>query len=529
MMRFALCVALLIWGCDDGADSSGAGGALGGAGGAGGSDMRVPLGTVCDVEALVAQCPPGSLPIVDEAQTQACDGTGELTNDSGAVTGVCRAAESCQFICNFSDPCRCGIDRITAEGVFCAECVTACGDARCEGIENPDSCPIDCAERCPPDAERCNGNDREVCEDNGLWTRLTCRSDQRCAFVADPQFAGLSLCDTVVSQGGGAFSGLGSWHPVVVDDYDPVRFAAGTVDFAPWVFLDDGRLLGLIGTDFVTALPGEAPESLPGDAPSGLPESYFLHSTSGILAATYAVSQTRIAGRFQVWDLMTGGTRFLEDFGGFPTGDMLVSITAGPWAISPDGSTVAHAISVPFGEEDRVTIITWDAATGMVRRLLRFRELDTGVPADALPLGLAFSADGANLVAAYPKSEGSLLVVWEVETRRFVQLFASEVAPRGRDVSRLVGSRAGNDRLAWTAGGDTEVWDLRAERRLQLFDRLSGSAVFTPDGLAVIIGAEQYSIETGAVERMLPRAGQVLFDPQLPRMLIDRVIFGTGD
>lgn len=519
-------LGLGVWACDDGAEP-------GGAGGAGGGDMRVPIGTVCDVEALAAQCPPGSLPIVDEALVEACDGALEVTDDSGAVTGVCRAQASCQFICNFSDPCRCGVDRVTADGVFCAECVTACGDARCEGAERPETCPIDCAERCPPDAERCNGNDREVCEDTGIWTRLTCRSDQRCITAVDPQTAGLSLCDTVVSQGGGVFHGLGAWHPVQVDDYDAVRFASGTLTFDPLVFLDDGRLLGLRDRRFVLGAPGEEPALLPGDAPSGVAAEYAVHGTRGQASQAFAVAQTRVAGGSvlsgQVRDVMTGGLRFLADFGGLPsTLNGLVDVTPGPWAISPDASAVAHAVSVPFGDEPRVTIIVWDAGTGDVRRLLRFRELDTGVPADALPAGLVFNADGSNLIAAYPKPDGSLLVVWDVEARRFARVFASGVSP-GRGDGRLIGSRAGDDRLIWTSENHTDVWDLRAERLLLSQAHGPASVVFTPDGQSIIIGETQRRIDDATIDRMLPRAGRVLFDPQTPRVLIDTVIYGTGE
>ncbi|MEZ4465488.1 MAG: hypothetical protein R3F43_13685 [bacterium] len=35
---------------------------------------------------------------------------------------VLRPGGQCIFACNFRDPCRCGVDRVTAEGVFCTDC-----------------------------------------------------------------------------------------------------------------------------------------------------------------------------------------------------------------------------------------------------------------------------------------------------------------------------------------------------------------------------------------------------------------------
>ena len=487
--------------------------------------MRVPIGTVCDVEALTAQCPPGSLPIVDETRTAGCEGSVEITDDSGAVTGICGAAESCTFICNFSDPCRCGIERITADGVFCAECVTACGDARCEGAENPESCPIDCAERCPPDAERCNGNDREVCEDNGVWTRLTCRTDQRCIFAPDPVAKGVSLCETSVSQGGGAFNGLGSWHPVEVDDYAPARFILADVGFEPVAFMDDGRVLGRDDDGqflYADLTDPETPqiEELPTREQGAL----HLHSTTGILASVFATSRTRMVGRFQVWDLQSGGTRFLEDFGGFPTGQDVAQVQSGPWAISPDGSTVAFAISVPFDGENRTSIIIWNAADGQVVRLMRFAEADTGVPDGALPAGLVFSADGSNLVAMYGKAEGSLLVVWDVASGRFSRLFASTITPQ-RGATRFVGSRAGDSRVAVFDGRDGEVWDLMGQQRLLAFRQPGDTVVFTPDGASIVVGTEQLRVSDGAIERSWTGPAP-LFDPLTPRAFVGRLLLG---
>jgi hypothetical protein len=524
-MSRLLLLSLVLWGCetsDDPADPGGAGGA---------PQPEPPVGSVCDVDVLVAQCPPGSLPIVEESQTRSCQGGAEITDDSGAVTGICRAAESCTFICNFSDPCRCGVDRITNEGVFCAKCVTACGNAVCEGGEDPQSCPIDCAERCPPDAERCNGNHREVCEDNGLWTRLTCREDQRCIVAADPVVQALTLCETRISQGGGTFDGMGSWHPVQVEDYSPARFPIANFAFGtfPLVFLDDGRLLAIVDEQFahvdltdaaapvITPLPTRVPVRTDIQLPlvhSGVPP----RSNTG-----YLVSQTRMVhGDLfgQVWDIESGGLRNLEDFGGYPTDfQELAGIDFGPWAISPDGQRVAQAIGVPFNGVLRVSLIVWNAETGNVYRILRFGEPGSGVDPEAVPTGLYFSADGAALVAAYPRGEGSLLVIWDVAERRYARLFQSEVPN-----AQLDASRAGDNRVLVYGDRTLEVWDLLAEARLLNSPQMGETLGFTPDGESVFVDTEVMGIGPGP-DGALPGTAP-LFDPIAPRIISDGVLFG---
>ena len=47
-----------------------------------------------------------------------------------------------------------------------------CGDAVCDRGENPQICPVDCGETCVADNERCKGNARQECEENGRWVKL---------------------------------------------------------------------------------------------------------------------------------------------------------------------------------------------------------------------------------------------------------------------------------------------------------------------------------------------------------------------
>lgn len=528
--RIVLWVGIVCGGLACETSSPGIGGA-GGGGAAGGAGGAPPIGAVCDVDTLAAQCPPGSLPIVDEAQTRSCERDAEITDDSGAITGVCRAREACTFICNFSDPCRCGIDRITNEGVFCAECTTACGNAICEGGENPEICPIDCAERCPPDAERCNGNDREVCEDTGLWTRLTCREDQRCIVAADPVVQALTLCETRVSQGGGVFDGMGSWYPVQVDDYSAARFSIAGLPqgTTPLIFLDDGRLLGIQDGVFVTLDLSDPQAPTVTNLPTRLPGNgaQIRRLNTGpfdVSALGYVVSQTRLAGGDlfgKVWDIESGGLRTLVDFGGYPTNYQgLVGIRRGPWAISPDASKVAFALGVPFDDALRVSIIVWNAETGQVHRVLRLSEPGSGVDPEAVPTGLHFNADGSSLVALYPNAAGSLMVIWDVAARRYARLIQSTVSNAG-----IAASRAGDSRVLISDGRQIEVWDLMAEARLASTRQDGQFFGFLPDGETLYVDAVQLAVEGGAAG-MLP-ASDPLFDPIEPRIIADGLIFGA--
>ena len=69
--------------------------------------------TACDDVRLAAACPPGSNPVV---LTEGCVAGAEFTQEDGTVTGFCAREGECIFACNFQDPCRCGVDRVTAEG-----------------------------------------------------------------------------------------------------------------------------------------------------------------------------------------------------------------------------------------------------------------------------------------------------------------------------------------------------------------------------------------------------------------------------
>ncbi len=172
---------------------------------------------------LVSQCPAGSNPVLGAQAQASCDGqfSENLVEASGSVSGQCNSAGTCEFLCQFTNPCTCGVVSVTKDAIICAECAAqSCGDGRCEGTErpscessgagcfpcpedcggstcgdgdctgteNPVSCPQDCADTCVPSSRFCVGTVAKVCAANGKSTTdfdcatqsQTCR-DGECA------------------------------------------------------------------------------------------------------------------------------------------------------------------------------------------------------------------------------------------------------------------------------------------------------------------------------------------------------------
>lgn len=138
----------------------------------------------CVQSDLIAQCPAGTAPMLDAQSKSQCEGAGELDliEQNGSVSGKCYGEGSCTVLCEFPMACDCGVDSITAEGVTCTRCddLPGCGDGACEGAENPDNCAVDCGPVCTPDRERCQGDNREICNVQGRWELAACGENQRC-------------------------------------------------------------------------------------------------------------------------------------------------------------------------------------------------------------------------------------------------------------------------------------------------------------------------------------------------------------
>lgn len=170
-MRYALSVlwVLVGFGCDDGAEGG----------------MALP--EACVSADLIAQCPPGSNPILGSTADSLCgqEAGADLMNMQGHVTGRCYGEGACIVACQFAASCPCGVDAVTVDGVFCTECaeVNPCGDGMCAGGETPQSCPEDCGGDCNPGEMRCQGAAIESCNLRGRWEGVACPRGELCEQV----------------------------------------------------------------------------------------------------------------------------------------------------------------------------------------------------------------------------------------------------------------------------------------------------------------------------------------------------------
>ncbi|MCC6624904.1 MAG: putative metal-binding motif-containing protein [Deltaproteobacteria bacterium] len=156
----------------------------------------------CVAADLVGQCPVGSNPVLGAQAEASCGGSFELkvVTESGAATGQCSSNGSCEFLCQYTTPCSCGVATLSRDQIVCAECQDqSCGDGRCEGTErptcepgqagcfpcledcggatcgdgdctgseSPESCPQDCQDVCIPSSKVCIGTILQVCSADG--------------------------------------------------------------------------------------------------------------------------------------------------------------------------------------------------------------------------------------------------------------------------------------------------------------------------------------------------------------------------
>ena len=167
-----------------------------GAAGCGGTEAAESIAS-CTQGDLVAQCPPASNPIFEASAVSQCEGEGDFTTGSdgegmpsdgasGHVEGQCQGSGDCKILCQFDNPCECGVEEATKVRLKCKACLetAACGNEKCEGGESVETCPQDCGCACENGKQRCNGDALQVCE-SCHWTELACPTNEGCR--ADPE------------------------------------------------------------------------------------------------------------------------------------------------------------------------------------------------------------------------------------------------------------------------------------------------------------------------------------------------------
>jgi hypothetical protein len=488
-------------------------------GGGSGADPQAPeqLTEACLESQLIAQCPPGSSPTLEASVVQSCQGEAglEVTDQEGSVTGVCRRAGQCLLVCNFADPCRCGVESITDQGVQCADCqgAAACGDNVCAGAETPQSCPEDCGARCTPaepgqvPQQRCDGDQRQVCQANSQWAQLDCRQDQTCEpFSTD---ARLTFCQTRISPSGGTLptQGPGQQTTEVTGDPTALRFNDAQLpegcptraQFAP-----DGSLLAL------------------GDSQIYLVDTEqrrceLLHQGSQPLAAyapPFAVS-SGLRGQ-PIWNTDTQTRTAIEAF----IQDDYVQPRFSALAIAPDGSQYASAFDV----EGQPMIALWDLRSGDLLQLLRFMDSDLPQVSASNSQALSYSPNASLLAEA----RGDHVLFWNLEQGKYLHLLDMGQAVQGVRMATHGQPLA----LVWSLGR-VLLWDLEA--RAPLWTVEPGIPVrfadIAPDGSAVVISqedgapAKMLQGDTGAELRNFMVGGPVGFSPDGERMFIGDSLF----
>lgn len=478
-------------------------------------DMGPP--SLCVAQALAAQCPIGSAPQIIES---GCVEGAEITDANGQTTGVCVRAGECLFVCNFTDPCPCGIDSISADRIVCTDCrdAAACGDAICDRGESSETCAVDCGERCVPANERCDGNARQECEDTGRWTTLACRDDQICQFGQAGRDV-VTVCQTRISQSGGTFVGLGA-ATVGAGASADIRFQAQSFDGMGLRFIEGGaRVLAERDGRLVLV------------DPSGMQDEVITPIDVGdtIVASERRVGFARQGARWpQLAEPFDETTRTVE---------VMVHDGAqarrGGMAISADGSRFAVAYAVGLDGADRLEPVlgVWDDAA-QITHLLRYVD-DAVVLSDAPAGAVALSEDGAMAAEA---RQDQIMIIWNVAERRFVHLIQTDVG----EVTRLAMSTAGDDLVLVGGSAGVSLWDLspadgdQPTRRWRIdlpgvqavgIAPSSDVVVVVRNGSALILDAanaeERFSI------RLRETVRHVDFDPNGGRLLLGNVIYSA--
>ena len=155
------------------------------------------------------QCPNGSNPIFESTALDECNANGEITAADGSVTGACRGESSCRVVCQFVNPCACGVASITRDEISCQECAqTDCRSDLTQCAAGFSCLPLDDGtwDCLKPEGGAC-GFDNECVTgycDNGFC----CAGGDCCAQASDcpAEFSQAPTCDLATCGGASAMA-----------------------------------------------------------------------------------------------------------------------------------------------------------------------------------------------------------------------------------------------------------------------------------------------------------------------------------
>ncbi len=172
----------------------------------------VQVANACVEADLISACPVGTSPNLKAQADATCNSSGSVhietiqESGGGEVKNVCVGSGTCQVVCELFMPCKNGIKSITKESIECQiEATAVCGNQSCEVGESQESCPRDCAGDCIPLEERCNGLNREYCNQRGIWEALNCLETEKCKLLPNDSSktfcASDEICDGLDNDG----------------------------------------------------------------------------------------------------------------------------------------------------------------------------------------------------------------------------------------------------------------------------------------------------------------------------------------
>jgi hypothetical protein len=424
----------------------------------------------CDAAALAAMCPPGSQPLTGREAFDACQGQGgvQITDNTGAIAGVCAGQGACLVVCNLQDPCQCGVERIDNTGIYCVPCElsAACGNALCEGGEDPQSCPVDCAALCQPEQGRCAGAELQLCQDNGSWATVACRADQACEVS---RFApNMAYCQTAISPSGGTRPPIAPAPELAHEPAGVARLAAQLtcINNSPTECFGQGFVLnnqilaqsgrGVIIFDPLT------------DQGRGVSSSLPINTKVAVSREEAAWCAER---QVRVLDLEGDAVQNMSSFV-----DDSIPLSCAAVGMNREGRLVAASMQL----EDAPMVAVWEAETGSLYRLLRFVDPELG--ASQAASAVAIDPGGRWLVECRNSSDGGepLLIVWNLEEGRTARLLQFEGGCGDRILIRPGHFEVYVNGTLWDLETGQGRWSLRG-----LGD---AKAAVSPDGSVFAVG-----------------------------------------